>query len=193
MKDKILMVVFVLALGSFLTAALLAVDNFTAPIIERNNIVIIKKSVLDTLEIPYTTEDVEDVFSRNIEIANKEGIDFYISKNRDIAFEISGSGLWGPIEAVIGILQDYETIKAITVIHQEETPGLGGRIGEKEFLDRFKNKKLYPEIKIVPPGKATTQNEVDGITGATMSGKAFESLINEQSKKYISFIKELKE
>ncbi|MCK5093253.1 MAG: FMN-binding protein [Spirochaetes bacterium] len=189
MKDKILMIIFVLILGSILTAALLAVNTYTTPIIEKNNEINIIKSVFDALEILYTEEDVESVFSDNIEVMIKEDKTFYISKSGDTAFEYSGSGLWGPIEGVIGIKPDFETIKAVTIIYQEETPGLGGRIAEQQFLDRFKDKKLRPELLIVPPGRAKDENEVDGITGATMSSKAFETIINSQYNKYISFIK----
>ena len=56
--------------------------------------------------------------------------DFYVTSGGDVAFEISGSGLWGPIRGIVAVLPDMKTIKGITIIYQEETPGLGGRIGE---------------------------------------------------------------
>ena len=87
---------------------------------------------------------------------------------------------------------DMKTIKGITIIHQEETPGLGGRIAETDFLDRFKAKKVLPKLIIQPPGKASRNNEVDGITGATLSCKAFEAILNSEIKKYVSIIKETK-
>jgi major membrane immunogen (membrane-anchored lipoprotein) len=42
---------------------------------------------------------------------------------------------------------------------------------------------------ITSPGKAADKNEVDGITGATMSYKAFEAILNAQYQEYISLIK----
>ena len=189
MKDKILMVIFILVLGSILTTALLAVNSYTTPIIEKNNEISIKKSVLKALEITFSEDDAEDVFSGNIEITRKGEKDFYVSKEGNIAFEYTGSGLWGPIDGIIGIKPDYKTIKAVTIIHQEETPGLGGRISEQQFLDSFKDKTLVPDLLITAPGKASSSNEVDGITGATMSCKAFEAIINAQYQEYISLIK----
>ena len=62
MKDRILMVIFILVLGSILTTALLAVNSYTTPIIEKNNEIAIKKSVLKALEIPYSEDTAEDVF-----------------------------------------------------------------------------------------------------------------------------------
>ena len=84
---------------------------------------------------------------------------------------------------------DFQTIKGITIVHQEETPGLGGRIAEKEILDRFKGKKILPQLIIQRPGKAKEQNEVDGITGATLTGKAFEKVLNSEVKKYLPLLR----
>ncbi|HEB29855.1 MAG TPA: FMN-binding protein [Spirochaetes bacterium] len=189
MKDKILMVIFILVLGSILTTALLAVNSYTTPIIEKNNEIALKQSVLRALEINFLEENTEDVFSENIEVTTREQKDFYISREGNIAFAYTGSGLWGPIDGVIGIKPDFETIKAVTIIYQEETPGLGGRISEQQFLDRFKNKTLVPDLLITSPGKAAAKNEVDGISGATMSYKAFEAIINAQYQEYIPLIK----
>ena len=189
MKDRILMVIFILVLGTILTTALLAVNSYTTPIIEKNNEITVKQSILNALEITFSQDKTEDVFSRNIEITTRGDKDFYISKDGNIAFEYSGSGLWGPIDGVIGIKPDLKTIKAVTIIHQEETPGLGGRISEKGFLDSFKDKTLVPDLLITASGKASGSNEVDGITGATMSCKAFEAILNEQYQENISLIK----
>lgn len=189
MKEKLSMILFVLVLGSMLTVALVVAHDYTAPIIERNQALKIKTKVLEAFDIAHTKDDVETVFSRNIETTEKEDRMFYISRNREIAFEISGSGLWGPIHGVIAMMPDLETIKGITIIHQEETPGLGGRIAEKAYLDKFKNKKIFPELKILPPGKVRKENEVDAITGATLSCKAFEKILNSQLKEYLSLFR----
>lgn len=190
MKDKLLMVIFVLVLGSVLTAALVVVNNVTAPIIDTYNVQRIKMSVLDVLGIPYDEENLEFVFSENVDEDSKGADTFYVSKNGDIAFEISGAGLWGPIEGVMGLKNDRKTIKRIVIVRQEETPGLGGRIGEDEFLNRFLDKTVVPSLEIVAPGKARSNNQVDGITGATMSVKAFEILLNTEVQRYLTLLSE---
>jgi len=189
MRDRISMVVFVLVLGSILTSALVAVDYYTAPLIRKNEALKTKMRVLDALGIPYTEESIEKEFSENVKADSVKWAKFYISTDGNIAFEMAGSGLWGPISGILALSSDLETIRGISIIHQEETPGLGGRIAERDFLDRFRGKKITPELKIVKPGKASANNEVDGITGATSSSKAFESIINSQSKEYISLFR----
>lgn len=191
MKERILMVVFALILGSVLTSALVAVAYYTGPRIERNKVLKLKMSVLDALDIPYTKDDVEKRFSENVTINEIRGTSFYVSQDGSIAFEIAGSGLWGPISGVLVLFPDLKTIKGITITHQEETPGLGGRIAERDYLDKFRSKKLVPELRILAPDKAGAQaadNEVDGITGATLSSKAFERILNTESQKYIYLI-----
>ena len=69
---------------------------------------------------------------------------------------------------------------------------MGGRIADKDFLELFKEKKIVPELKILSPGKASAENEVDGITGATLSCNAFAEILNSQLGKYIPLVEEIK-
>lgn len=142
----------------------------------------IKAGALAALKIVCTDEEVEEAFDQNIISKQENGKTYYVSRNKDIAFEISGSGLWGPISGVLALNKDQRTIKGITIIHQEETPGLGGRISEQDFLDRFKKSVFAPRLSITSAGKAETESEVDGITGATLSCKAFENILNAEYK-----------
>ena len=135
MKDKILMIVFVLVLGSILTAALVAVNFYTTPVIEKNEEIATKSSILKALNISFKQDTVEDIFAGNVEEKQQEGTTYYVAKDRNIAFPYSGSGLWGPIEGIIAVQPDFETLKGITIIRQEETPGLGSRIGEAPYLE----------------------------------------------------------
>ncbi|NQV18964.1 MAG: FMN-binding protein [Armatimonadetes bacterium] len=189
MKKKISMILFVLILGSILTFVLIGVNYYTKPIIEKNEAIKIKSRVMDAFGISYNIDDIEKVFSENVKIETENNVKYYFTENNEISFEITGNGLWGPITGILALKPDLETIKGITLIHQEETPGLGGRIAEKEYLSSFKDKKIIPKLEIVSPGKAIKENEVDGITGATMTSKAFEELINNQAQKYISNLK----
>ena len=194
MKEKVWMVVFVLVLGSLLTFALVRVDAYTAPFIAKNQAKKLQISILKTLDIPFTEEDVNEVFTKKVQTESiGEEDSYYIAEESgDIVFRFLGSGLWGPIEGTLALAPDLETIRGISIIHQEETPGLGGRIAEDDFLNRFKTKKISPTLTLLSPGKAVRENEVDGISGATLSCKAFVAIINSQTQKYVSLIKESK-
>ena len=76
-----------------------------------------------------------------------------------VAFRASGKGYSSSIETMVGMLKDG-TIKAIKVLSQNETPGLGARVAESSFTGRFSDKK------------AQDLSAVEAITGATISSRA---------------------
>ncbi len=190
MKDKILMIVFVLVLGSILTAALVAVNYVTTPVIEKNEEIATKSSILRALNIHFDPESVEETFAGNVEVRRRGGTTYYITKKDDIALPYAGSGLWGPIEGIIAVQPDLEHLKGITIIRQEETPGLGSRITEADYLAQFQGKRFTEGLETVQPGRSSRDNQIDSITGATMTSEAFISIINENLREVIPVIRQ---
>ncbi|HPD46070.1 MAG TPA: FMN-binding protein [Anaerohalosphaeraceae bacterium] len=190
MKEKVLMIVFVLVLGTVLTAALVSVEAFTSPYVERNKMYKLHAGILKALSIDCEPDAVETVYASSITEKKIGDKTFYFTGDGNVAFEVNGSGLWGPIRGAVALRPDHRTIKGIIILHQEETPGLGSRIAEPVFLDRFKDKKFAPQVRVQPPGKASGDSEVDGFTGATLSCKAFEQVLNSEVAKYIPMLTE---
>jgi len=184
MKDKIMMVIFVLILGSILTTALVGVDSFTAPKIEKNAEIKLKSSVLESLEIPFEIENVEQAFANNVKSEETNETAYFIAANGDFALPYEGAGLWGPIKGIIAMNSNLEEISGLTIMQQEETPGLGSRIAEEEYLANFSGKRFSPNLDLVSPGTADGENEIDSISGATMSSKAFVDILNDEYKRY---------
>lgn len=191
MKDKLRMILFILIFGSILTTALVAVNFYTTPIINKNEEITLKSSVLKALNIPFeegNVTDIETQFDNNVDRKTADGVTYYLSTDGTYAFLFEGSGLWGPIRGVLAMKRDVQTIQRITIIHQEETPGLGSRIAEQEYLENFQGKTFSPELDLTGEGKADENNEIDAITGATLSCNAFVKILNEQHKKYTSIV-----
>ena len=184
MKDKILMIVFIVIVGSFLTTALVAIESYTTPIIKRNADLKRKAGILQAFEIPHEKETIEEVFLENVRGRGIGDKKYYLSKDGRVAFLFLGSGLWGPIEGALAMDKDMKIIKRVEIMHQEETPGLGGRIAERAFLDRFTEKMFVPQLELVPEGKGQTNNQIDSITGATMSSEAFIGILNEHYEQF---------
>jgi RnfABCDGE-type electron transport complex G subunit len=178
MKDKIMMLVFVLVLGSILTGILVAVNWYTTPVISKNEELTVRSTVLQAFGIPFDKNDVDQVFAENVQVKEQDGRKYYVAGAKGIAFAYAGSGLWGPINGIVALNPDLSTLRAVTIIHQEETPGLGSRITEQKYLDQFKGKDFTSGLKLVPPGKSKGNNEVDAITGATLTPKAFLQILN---------------
>ncbi len=189
MKDKIMMIVFVLILGTILATTLVGVDAFTEPMIAKNEKVKELSTILNTFGIEYTDETIEKVFTDNIETIEYAEMIVYKISSGDMAFPFEGSGFQGPIIGVTVMDADRKTIKAVGIKSQVETPGLGSRITEKQFLDSFIGKQFDPEIILVGAGKSSKKTDVDGITGATMSSIALIKVINDDYKIFNSNLK----
>jgi Na+-transporting NADH:ubiquinone oxidoreductase subunit C len=181
LMDKFRMILFIAVLGLVSAGLLVAVNHFTAQKVQKNEELSAKSSVMKVFGIKHGSGDIEAVFDKNVKVVEKSGYTFYLSKDNDIAFEFSGPGLWGDIGGIIALDSKFESIIGVQVLEQEETPGLGGRITESWFLDQFRGKKAFPSIDILPASAAAAgDNQVDGISGATMTCDALEALINQE-------------
>lgn len=189
MKQALNILVFVIVMGLVSGAFLVGVDIYTAPKISKNVEFKLKSAVLDVFGIGYDRFNCLVVFDKNIKTLKKDKYVFYIAPDSAVGFEFHGPGLWGPIHGIISLEKDLKTIREIKITHQEETPGLGGRVAEEEYLEQFKSKEVIPQLVFKPEGKAAQKNEVDAITGATGSSRALEKLLNETIKAYLASLK----
>jgi Na+-transporting NADH:ubiquinone oxidoreductase subunit C len=183
------MVVFVAILGSILTAVLITVDYFAAPVIAANERISVRLNVLEALGLDAGDGDVDAVFNSSVNVTDTDGITLYTGADGTRAIAYGGAGLWGPISGIVSVEPDGSAIKGVTVIHQEETPGLGGRIAEKEYLQLFSGVPLDDRIVVTSPGKSTSRHEIDAITGATLSSVAFVDILNENIASAISVLR----
>ncbi len=93
-----------------------------------------------------------------------------------VILPIAGAGYNGPIQAMLALHGDMNTIAGLAVTEQSETPGLGARIEEPGWQADFAGKRVADdsgEVRFaVARGPASTEYEVDGITGATRTSNA---------------------
>ena len=122
----------------------------------------------------------------------------YVKQNQIEAYvvPINTRGLWGEIHGYLAIENDGATIRGFTVYKHSETPGLGGEIESRWFRKNFENKKITDALggfasisiakgavkNVVPKPKQA--NYVDGISGATMTGKFLTSGLQKILKDY---------
>ncbi|MGL1893031.1 MAG: FMN-binding protein [Spirochaetaceae bacterium] len=134
--------------------------------------------IMDKYQISYG-DDVLDTFSSNFNIITRGDRKYFVSQtNRSgsVVLVREGPGLWSILELLIIVQSDLKSLESITVLSQGETPGLGGRVTEREFLDQFENILVRPQLSIVK--RAKKDNEVDAISGATATSKGVEDIIN---------------
>ena len=179
MNTKVKNLFFILILGSVCAFLLIGMRNYTLPRIERYRELTLKSNILKAAGLDYEEANLEEVFGLNMREIKRKGFTYYLSPDDLYIFIFEGRGLWGMITGAIAIKPDIRTIDNIRICAQEETPGLGGRISESSFLDQFKGKIVAPRLILSLRKKATEMNEIDSITGASMTSKALIDMINE--------------
>lgn len=98
-----------------------------------------------------------------------------------VLLPLSGQGYGGRIDAILALRGDMNTIAGIAVTGQSETPGLGARIEETSWQASFPGTELRDasgEMRFrVARGQASGVHEVDGITGATRTGRGVTQMV----------------
>ncbi len=116
---------------------------------------------------------------------------------------VRGVGLWGPMWGYVGLKDDLQTIEGVFFDHQSETPGLGANITQPYFTDDFRGEKIYNlEGKFAavtvsksngdPLNNDKTDNEVDAIGGATITGDGIAAMLKSGIKLYLPYFETLK-
>lgn len=94
---------------------------------------------------------------------------------------VHGYGLWGTMYGFLTLESDLNTVKGISWYEHKETPGLGARIEEPEWREKWQGIHAYDENGEVATGvtKAgqSKDNWVDGISGATLTSVGVRNLI----------------
>ena len=152
-------------------------------------------------EKKYPKKDILDIYGKNIQglqvspagevlgrdQGDKASLPIYLyMKDQKIAayiIPVNTGGLWGKIFGYLALNSDGSTVTGFTVYKHSETPGLGGEIEKRWFQKNFEGKKIldktggFASISIAKGSlpesfpKDKLPNYVDGISGATLTGK----------------------
>lgn len=192
-KSIVYPVVFMFSLALLLTLALAFLNEVTAPVVEFNQDIELKKKILNVFDILPSDADattIDKVFKDNVVSEDYDGKNLYIYKNGEealaYAVPINGPGLWGSISGYIGVTHDLTKTTGLEFIKQDETPGLGGRITEDAYKNQFRGLDIsnYTDKNIVINRPASGGN-IDAISGATQTSTFVVNMINEDLDEFI--------
>lgn len=185
-------IIFMAMITAIFTFILAFLNYSTADRIDFLQKTELREKLLYVFDIPIRSEDPEEiarVFDENIKEEKYKGQSlYYIEENgqaKAYAFPVGGPGLWGSIEAYVGISSDYETILGLDFISHSETPGLGGRISEEEYKVQFRDLDLEDTDDDYLIYKPSPGGNVDAITGATLTSKSVLDFLNEDIKSFV--------
>tara|TARA_B100001142_G_scaffold330396_1_gene399210 strand:+ start:3682 stop:4413 length:732 start_codon:yes stop_codon:yes gene_type:complete len=119
--------------------------------------------------------------------AEKNGNIFYVIPMR-------GTGLWGPIWGYVSLKGDGNTILGASFDHEKETPGLGAEISTPIFQDQFPDKVLFSQTRDgieVRKGDAYGLQQVDGISGGTITSVGVQTMLEDCLVPYKEFLLKL--
>ena len=167
--------------------------------VDRQKNILKSVGLLDATQQP-TVAQIEQLYQDNIRcyamdgtgriISGDSGADglpvcLYVKGNQPAAYilPVDSRGLWGKIHGYMAIESDGKTVAGFSVYSHNETPGLGGEIEKPWFQKNFVGKQIvnvsgeFAAVGIAK-GKVTQviaadrqANYVDGISGATLTGK----------------------
>lgn len=124
--------------------------------------------------------------------AGDDGKKFYI-------LSVRGSGLWDEIWGNVALEEDLRTLAGASFDHKGETPGLGAEIKDNPaFSAQFLGKTIYDQtgeftsVTVRKGGAKDPANEVDGISGATITCNGVTEMLDRGIQYYQPYLDKLK-
>lgn len=86
-------------------------------------------------------------------------------------------GYGGDVKVMVAVTPSTKKVLAVSILSvADETPGLGQNATKPEFAERFKG--MVNGIEVVKNGADASKNQVDAITGATLTSNAVKRAVN---------------
>lgn len=161
----IICVVVTLALSS---ANLLTYKKIEALATETKNAALSKLMVADEYQELTTSTSFGDI-TYNTAIKDGQTVGYI--------FTVTSKGYGGDIQVMTAVNLD-NTVAAVEILEaSDETPGLGQKVTQEVFYSQFAN--LKSNITVIKGGSANSENnEINAVTGATISSKAVTTAVN---------------
>jgi Na+-translocating ferredoxin:NAD+ oxidoreductase subunit G len=152
--------------------AIVGIYEITAPRIERNRAEALQKAVFEVVPGAAKMEKKEHGDAAVYAAQDASG------KLLGYAIPAEGAGFQDTISLLYGYDPVTDKVIGMRVLESRETPGLGDKIiKDLVFVAQFEDLATQPTIIATKKGKAAP-NEIDSITGATISSVALVKIIN---------------
>lgn len=176
-----------------LVSGLLIVGAYevTLPRITANKAEELRQAVFQV--VPGATDLQRMVWKNDALAAESEGKDEAIfgaygpdGKLLGYAIPAAGTGFQDTIALIYGYDPKSERIVGMRVLDSRETPGLGDKIyKDAKFGANFDDLGVKPKVELTK-GKRAAPNQVEAITGATISSRAIVKIINTGNQTWLS-------
>lgn len=183
-RERIRTILFMVAITFVITAALAGIQLLTAERVARNQKLFLQRAILEAGGIKVPSDDVAVMAlykSKVVESAPGTVPAIYTVRGDEAPVQTyvllrRGAGLWGKIDAAIGVDRERKTVVGIVFMAHGETPGLGARIEEPWFKRQFGG-RIPPFRRVPEEQKDLGESEINSITGATITTKAVQDMV----------------
>jgi electron transport complex protein RnfG len=173
--------------GAIAGALLVFVFLWSDPLIQAENARILRVAINEVLKGP---DHFEKLFVLDGELTTQvpEGADtlgrVFLGYDQDgnpmgFAVVADGFGFQDIITVIFGYDAGAAQVLGMKILNQKETPGLGNKIEDQPFVGEFDGVDA-PLDGVKPDRNTGASNQVDMITGVTISSKAVIRIINER-------------
>ncbi len=178
--NKIARMIMTLTVIGIISGSILAVMyQWSLPKIQANQIKETDAAVFNVLPGTRTYKEVIDGELTYFNCFDKNG------RPVGTAIICKGNGYQGEIRMMVGVNADFSKFTGMIVLEQVETPGLGAKIAGKSFEAQFTGLAAKPPIEYVKGIKPGKKNQIQAITGATISSRAVVNIINKTVEQWL--------
>ncbi len=172
--------VVVLTVICFVVAVLLSVTN------------LITKDKIANMEAAASNAAMAELISaEKYDKAEVNGDELYVAKNgeeiKGYIIETASRGYGGDIKVMTAISVDKKVLGVKILSAADETPGLGQKVTKESFYSQYIGKN--ENINVVKNGADVEKNEIDAVTGATISSKAVTNAVNDAFVRLNNYLK----
>lgn len=183
MKEMLILGLKLFIITAVSALVLAFTNSITAPVIAENERLANEKTRKELLNTAETFEQV-DISGENIVEVFKGTTN---GQTEGYVIKTSTAGYGGEILVMVGIDKEG-SITNVQVVKHEETPGLGANAKNESFSSQYQGKQAGKNIDVVKT--APNGEQIQAITGATITSKAVTKGVNAASKLFHEKLKE---
>ncbi len=140
-------------------------------------IVLVVICMIVTSTLAFTYDKTKPVIDRNAKKTEREAASEVLGGTDGTALKEEVQSYGGTMTVMTGIGKDGK-VTGVKVISNSDTPGLGSKATKPEYLSQYKG------IQELKADKIKDDDQVDAITGATISSNAVYNAVKKALKEY---------
>ena len=178
----------VIVLGLIFGATLAGVQKKLSPMIQQNQVDEINNQIPTLVPgADASKTEMDDALSTRMGSPVRRAFD---GEGRQIGWVLraAGPGYADTIEVLIGLDMKASKITGVYVLSQKETPGLGNKIVAKSWNKQYDGKTTTPPMTVVKYGVTPQGQQIEAISGATISPTCMTNIINLAIEQFMPLI-----